>query len=230
MPAFNVHGTTYPHILCPAKCSPLPQTFAMCTIAETPRQPEHCVAYAMAKLWDEAFPETKVRRFVHECQSHAGQRFVCDESSLAAHSSREENSTKENGAVSRGRARVVLVEWYGVRWRRRRDACIASPPPPHTHTHTHTHTSFTLPLPTSTRTAHAARQRRPDAHALAVRARVGARRALRHLRCDVLADDGRRQEYHPRDRVDQRAHRGRVRARGVQGERSCAGWPRAAGG
>ena len=32
----------------------------MCTITETPRIPEHCIAYAYMSLWEKEFPEKKV--------------------------------------------------------------------------------------------------------------------------------------------------------------------------
>ena len=47
-------------------------TFPMCTIAHTPRLPEHCVEWASSIAWPAAFPRT--RRIPGEGGSHPAQR------------------------------------------------------------------------------------------------------------------------------------------------------------
>jgi ubiquitin-activating enzyme E1 C len=37
-----------------------PLNFPMCTLAQTPRQPEHCVEYVVSVAWKEAFPDKKL--------------------------------------------------------------------------------------------------------------------------------------------------------------------------
>ena len=47
--------------------------YPLCTIAETPRLPEHCVEYAVVVLWEQRFPGQKLNRdwagWVGQCKN-----------------------------------------------------------------------------------------------------------------------------------------------------------------
>ena len=48
--------------ICLKNFQPLAGNYPLCTIAETPRLPEHCVEYAVVVLWEQRFPGQKLNR------------------------------------------------------------------------------------------------------------------------------------------------------------------------
>jgi len=47
---------------CSLDAFPPQKSFPMCTIAETPRLPEHCISYAFTLLWPKEFPDKKLNK------------------------------------------------------------------------------------------------------------------------------------------------------------------------
>ncbi len=45
---------------CSLEMQTKPKTFPMCTIANTPRLPEHCIQWASTLQWPHEFPDTKL--------------------------------------------------------------------------------------------------------------------------------------------------------------------------